>query len=121
MLRLLAPDRFEPEFSFCFVGADSILLGATAATFFCIRRLAQSPAVWSLRFRRNLFTLKTGRSILLAVPVYHRVYSPGELQFITAEISQEAGFHAQQSSGARDGTSPPGNGRGQAGLLLSVG
>ena len=25
-----------------------------------------------------------GRSILHAVPVYHQVYSPGELQFITA-------------------------------------
>ena len=46
--------------------------------------MAQTPAVWSLRFRRNLFTLPAGRSILPAVPVYHQVYSPGELQFITA-------------------------------------
>ncbi len=30
------------------------------------------------------FTLKTAGRILLATPVYHEVYSPGELRFITA-------------------------------------
>ncbi len=48
-------------------------------------RLAQTPAVGSLRSRRDvLFRLRAVGSILLcAMPLYHRVYSPGELQFIT--------------------------------------
>ena len=51
-----------------------------------LRRLAQTPAVWSLRFRRNfLLWWGSGGGILLrAVPIYHRVYAPGELQFLTS-------------------------------------
>src|SRR5579863_8986564 len=49
----------------------------------CSRRLAQTPDVWSLRFRRNLFPFNTGMTILLSVPSYYQVYPPGDFQFIT--------------------------------------
>ena len=41
-------------------------------------RLAQTPTVGSLRFRRNIFTLKNGIRILLAVLVDHQVCGPRE-------------------------------------------
>ncbi len=49
------------------------------------RRLAQTPVFWCLRSRRQLlFRPRTVESILsCAMPFYPRVYSPGELQFIT--------------------------------------
>ena len=48
--------------------------------------MAQTPALGSLRSRRDvLFRPRAAESILSsAMPIYNRVYSPGELQFITA-------------------------------------
>ena len=48
--------------------------------------LAQTPEVGSLRFRRNFHFLSARvKSILChSMPRYHRFYSPGTLQFITA-------------------------------------
>ncbi len=51
-----------------------------------LRRLAQTPDVWSLRSPEGTFFFRprSVASILsCAMPFYHRVYSPGELQFIT--------------------------------------
>ena len=56
------------------------------------RRLAQTPAVWCLRSRRDvLFRPRAVASILsCAMPFYHRVYSPAELQFITTSTYRHA-------------------------------
>ena len=56
-------------------------------------RLAhQTPAFGSLRSRRDiLFRPRTVESILsCAVPFYHRVYNPGEHQFITISTYRRA-------------------------------
>ena len=50
-----------------------------------IRRLAQAHVIWSLRSQRDvLFRPRIVASILsCALPFYHRIYSSGQLQFVT--------------------------------------
>jgi hypothetical protein len=62
------------------------LQGSTHGRKSADRRLAQTPASGSLRFRRTVsFWFRSARSILsCAMPFHHGVYSRGDLQFITA-------------------------------------
>lgn len=48
--------------------------------------LAQTPALGSLRFRRNFRSpsCSARRVLLPAMPISHRFYAPGELQFLTS-------------------------------------
>lgn len=54
-----------------------------------LRRLAQAPVFWCRRSRTDvLFRPRAIESILAsAMPIYHRVYRPGELPFITTSTS----------------------------------
>ncbi len=72
---------FDPELQCAFLSA----LCTPFLNFVAARRLAQTPDVWCLRFRRNVFFRPRAVESILpcAMPFYHRVYSPGQLQFIT--------------------------------------